>query len=281
MTTNAVLTSLDDHSLLAAARRLASEERQATAALLRPLPRCAWGVDYRVLIKVSLVLSVAAWGLSAGSVDLAQRRIPARPELTLEFPVDATRLVGALQQALMDAGVESGIERAPQGSEPERSSTRAATPNLRFNSRTVRDVLTEFTALDPRYEWWQSDGRILVRPRSTRGAESFLQTRLPDLELRRASMADAMARFSELALTPTHWYFTGQFRRGESAMSQRTVTVKLPNPTVLEALNAMSRSAGSLSWTVSYVSSVANATGARVSIVEPDQTYGLTPPSVR
>jgi hypothetical protein len=68
-----------------------------------------------------------------------------------------------------------------------------------------------------------------------------------------------------------------QFRRGESAVEQRIVTMKLRSPTVFEAWNAMSRSAGSLSWRVSYVSARAAAIGATVALVEPDQEYGLYP----
>ena len=225
-------------------------------------------------IAVTVILAASLAYVT--SPDLADRRVPERPEFAFDLPVDSKRAVSVLQLALIAAGVPSGIEQAPQGSDPQRTSRGPGRTKLRFNGRIVRDVLNDFVAFDPRYEWREADGRLLIRPQTTRGTDGLLQTRLPDLELRNVPLPDAMIRFSGMALTREHSYMTVHYRQGETR-SERTVSVLLRHPTVLEALNALSRAAGSLSWTVSYAGYGATSDLAQISLIATDTAYVLSP----
>jgi hypothetical protein len=224
------------------------------------------------------VISIFAVFLNSGGTSrLADRRVPDQPEFAIDLPIDSNRAVSILQRALIGAGVPSGIEQAPLGSDPERASRGQVKESLRFNGRTVRDVLDDFVAFDPRYDWQEEDGRILIRPQTTRGTEGLLQTRLPDFELRSVPLPEAMVRFAGIALTSEHSFMKVHFRQGE-VRSERTVSVRLRHPTVLGALDALSRAAGSLSWTVRYGGHEGTGDLAQVSLVAADTAYVLSPP---
>jgi hypothetical protein len=69
---------------------------------------------------------------------------------------------------------------------------------------------------------------------------------------------------------------TVRLKTGDSTRD-RTISVTLQSPTLLQALNAMSR-AGELSWKVSYVATPGSANVARVELVATDTAYVLIPP---
>ena len=179
--------------------------------------------------------------LSTPPPQLADRRIPPRPELSLEFPVTADKAIAVLQRASMSAGVPSGIEQAPPGSGPGESSRKTA--GLRLSGRKVREVLDEFIELDARYDRREAGGRIILRPRTTRGPKSLLQKRLPAFELRAVTLPEAIIGLSRVAWTSEHSFMTVHFRQGELPL-RRTLSVSLRSPTVLDALNAISSAAG-------------------------------------
>ena len=226
---------------------------------------------------VAVICIFTACLASSAMSGLADRRVPDRSQFAFTLPVDSKRAVTVLQQALIAAGVPSGIEQAPLGSDPERASRGPVRTSLRFNGRKVRDVLNDFVAFDPRYDWQESDGRILIRPQTTRGAEGLLQTRLPDLALRSVTLPEAMVRFSAVALTKEHSYMTVHFSQGETR-SEPTVSVSLRHSTMLDALDALSRAAGSLSWTVIYEGSEGTRELAQISLLAEDTAYVLFPP---
>lgn len=236
---------------------------------------CATVVAPMGLSCIALVF--AALVAPAAVPELADRRVPDRPEIAFDLPVDSKKAINVLQRALIAAGVPSGIEQAPQGSDPEQFSRRPVNPKLRFNGRSVRDVLNDFVEFDPRYDWREADGRILIRTQTTRGSDSLLQTRLPDVEFRSLPLPEAMISLFRIALSREHSYMTVHLTEGEAPLNRR-VSIRLRNPTFLDALNAVSRAGGSLSWTVSYAGNRATGDRAQISLVATDTAYVLSPP---
>jgi hypothetical protein len=88
---------------------------------------------------VAVICIFTACLASSAMSGLADRRVPDRSQFAFTLPVDSKRAVTVLQQALIAAGVPSGIEQAPLGSDPERASRGPVRTSLRFNGRKVRD----------------------------------------------------------------------------------------------------------------------------------------------
>jgi hypothetical protein len=153
--------------------------------LRRPLQASAGPSSYSSAVQVPQTLAVLAiaYVLASSSANLADRRVPSTPMLALQFPMSTDSVVSTLQMAMTAAGVPSGFEQAPPTSDARPAAQSPSASLMRLNGRSVREILTDFITFDPRYTWQEADGRILVRPAAAQGANGFLQTRLPTIEL--------------------------------------------------------------------------------------------------
>ena len=226
-----------------------------------------------------LFISVTA---GSGAERLANRRIPTDLDGSLRFPASADRVISFLQSALFAAGVPSGIEQAPPGGDDLENVLPQGPAVLSVRGRTVGEALDAFVALDPRYRWSESGGRIFLKAERTNGTAGLLDKRLGPLTLRRSTMPDALAVLARLALSHEHRVMTVHYPPLKaSAIETRTeplVTFSLQEPSLLEALNAISKAAGNLSWLVRYRTAAASAEVATVSFVALDRSWSAFPP---
>jgi hypothetical protein len=205
--------------------------------------------------------------------------------MVVQFPVASASLLQRVQNALVASGVASGIEQAPPDSDEATQPGAVVTTSLRLSGRRVGDILDAVVALDPRYRWSESRRRVTVRVRPIRGKvgdEGLLGRVLPELVLRRASMQEALAALRGVALTPEHRLMTTHYpllRPSRAEISNEpTVTVSLEHPTLGAALDAISESAGNLSWLVTYQGTAGTVDAVRISFVGPDRSFTAFPP---
>jgi hypothetical protein len=128
-----------------------------------------------------------------------------------------------------------GLESAPPGS-PHAQTEFVAT------GRSLGDVLEAITRLDPRYQWREMNGVIVVRPVTAwSDGESPLFALAPPVRLDGARSAEAVAAAAvAMGRQPTELVAFPDGRR---------VSVDLQGGTMLDLLNAIVRSHGELCWT--------------------------------
>ena len=114
---------------------------------------------------------------------------------------------------------------------------------IRTAGRRLREILDEIVTADPRYEWRDVDGVVVIRPsQSWSSSGSALHVPVRSLSLQNIDASDAI---TALALMVEH-------RTAGSLPDTRLFSVDIPDgSTFLEALNAMVRAHGSLAWIAS------------------------------
>ena len=151
---------------------------------------------------------------------------------------DALVLHGAydLRELAFAAQIPIGVELLP-----------APTPapqGVRVTGLTVRDALTALMAMDPRYDWREFDGVIVVRPvLAWSDPDHPLAREIPAVRLDNATIADAI-NFQHSLLEPGLKY---QPERDRGADVPR-VSANVPRGPLLLLLNALVRSQGTLCW---------------------------------
>ncbi|HMC76437.1 MAG TPA: hypothetical protein VKH34_04865 [Vicinamibacterales bacterium] len=137
------------------------------------------------------------------------------------------------------ARVAMGLELLPPGGQP------AGSDGVKVTGLSLRDALTALMALDPRYEWREFDGVVVVRP--------LLAWTQPDHPLSRdtgparlenATVIDAV-NYLQALLEPGLRFTAGRDR----AVEAPRITVSTAGGTLLPLLNAIARSFGELCWT--------------------------------
>ncbi len=113
--------------------------------------------------------------------------------------------------------------------------------SIRATTRKLRDVLDAVIAADPRYEWREDDGVIVVRPvEAWNDQASALNNGVEGVKLEDVVASDLFPVLARLLGVPTTHLALGDTRR---------FSVETPgNSTLLHTLNAMVRAHGSLSW---------------------------------
>jgi hypothetical protein len=190
-----------------------------------------------------------------------------------------------IRRVLEAAGAPHGIEQAPPiadaapgdfGRVPDRSVT--------LNGMRVGDALNTIVWEDPRYEWIEADGRLLVRAVVARGGGA-LDARVERFAVIDVSFTDALGTLVD-ALDPSRprpyvlrfglslevsgqepaprrvTHETSRYPRPAAPRrrdDERLITLALNGATLLEILNAIAQAHGELSWAVRY-----NAGGARL-----------------
>lgn len=211
--------------------------------------------------------------------------------VVLEIPPRDTTFQ-IIQQVLQAAGVPHGVEQARRTADTARIDFgRRPDRTAILDGITVREALDSIVREDPRYEWSESDGRILVRAVDARGS-SALDVRVPRFAVADVSFTDALAALvhaiDRSRPAPTVIQFgvtlnisgaevaplviTGQARAEPPAAAprkgdgQRLITLALRGATVLEILDAIARADGQLSWSVHYDAGGARFENATISL---------------
>ena len=145
--------------------------------------------------------------------------------------VDETTL-GALAAA---AGVPMGFESAA----PPSVSIRA----IPATGRRLHEVLDDIVAADPRYEWREDDGVVVLRPRVLWEIADPLDTPVDVLKLHDIHAGDAMQVLSTMVGTT--------FPGGAGDTVRFSIDVPAGTP-FIHLLNAIVRAHGRLTWTLYY-----------------------------
>jgi hypothetical protein len=183
--------------------------------------------------------------------------------IELEVPV-GTGTFRVIQQVLDAARVPYGVEQAPESraSSPIDLASQPAR-TLALDGSSVREALNAIVREDPRYEWSEANGRVLVRAASARGT-SALDARVERFAVRDVSYMEALGALVR-GMDATRPQPTG----GSVGMSMdadrappsakrpagghdRRITVTLARTTVLVVLEAIASAHGGLSWLVRY-----------------------------
>src|SRR4029079_4742888 len=141
------------------------------------------------VVSACLVVALAVPVL--GPKVLSDRRIPAKPEVSIYLPVSLDRAMVQVQRTLLSAGVASGIEQAVPESDPGLIGTPPAGGRLTLSGKSVREALDAFVALDPRYRWSESNGKVLLRPRTRNDSNDLLRKQL-SIDLHHATLLEAL-----------------------------------------------------------------------------------------
>lgn len=226
-------------------------------------------------------LALAVIGHVAQAQTLAERPLPTGRDLTLTLPVAGNSAAELAQRMFTAADVPFGIEQAPPNpSEPSPRIDRPITDRMSFDGWTLRDALDKLVALDPRYVWHESNGRILFRTVALQHSAGLLQRRLPPLSLSHATAAAAIETLARLVApsrapggiaTLGMALTVGRHTQGRAAPPADLFTVSLREGPVLDTLNALGSAKGA-SWMITYDGPGAAADVASFSLITPAAT---------
>ncbi len=131
--------------------------------------------------------------------------------------------------------VPMGIEVLGSGRLPLRAEIPAT-------GRTLRDVLNAMVAIDPRYEWREMDGVIVIRPTASWNDPGSLFFRIvPEVQMHDASPQEAIERLAREL---------GNSGPLGSIPNGKPLSIDAPRGTVLDLLNAIVRAHGELFWSL-------------------------------
>jgi hypothetical protein len=107
--------------------------------------------------------------------------------------------------------------------------------------RTLREVLDAMIAVNPQYEWREMDGVIVIRPVAAwNDAANLLFKIVAPVRMIDTTLQNAVERVALEVGAP----------RGVSDISGKTLSLDLPQGTVLDLANAILRVYGELTWTL-------------------------------
>jgi hypothetical protein len=171
-----------------------------------------------------------------------------RPLVACELPDIALLIARAV-------GVPAGVERVPGPCQPPRRDPNDTGERERvfLAGTTVGDAMKALLALDPQYRWVDADGVLLVRPVSAWGnTDHFLHSILSTLSIDNEHMRGALDSWrSSVTGEPIHESMHHGDMRTAEGNRRFTIT---PGGAIsaIDALDAIVRAHGSLSWEVSY-----------------------------
>jgi len=150
-------------------------------------------------------------------------------------------LHGPSQSGVLDLAnatrVPMGIEFLRPG--PGRHST---PPDIAATGRTLREVLDAMVAVDPRYEWREMNGVIVIRPAAAwNDAQSLLFRVVEPIHLIDVAPNEALQRIAREVGYP----------HPISGISGKPLSLDLAQGTVLDLANAIARAHGELTWALS------------------------------
>ena len=147
--------------------------------------------------------------------------------------------------------------RVPLGLEPVPELCVAAKPareqveELALTGLSVRAALDRLVELDPRYQWLEADGVLVMRPLAAwNDRDHFLHRTLPSFRVRNQNVGGALDALMT-ALGP-YRFGGGQQMASRTAEGDQHFSISLGATSILEAFNAVARTHGALWWTVRY-----------------------------
>jgi hypothetical protein len=211
------------------------------------------------VIAGSIAAALLQSGVSLAPLDqplTATDHIIYAPAGDLTAPSDASE-IGLLSRIFRVAGTPFGFET--DAAAPRPTSGAPVVPHD-FAARTLRAALDAFVALDPRYDWRDLNGVIVVRARAAwTDPRNALNHSVRDVDWRDQ---DPVAAFNHVArlLYPAETHDTFE---GLLPGNARRFDVQVRQGTVLDVLNAAARADGELGWVVLYS---AGTSGPRFSL---------------
>lgn len=229
---------------------------EALNAIVREHGALTWTIapsnPYRAEFPLGIMLNIGASGVGFGvpaDAVLSRDILVSRPEPVPESSI-LDRIVGTghlgepirahtvNQQLARDVADAVGV---PIGFE----SLRAAEPRawlsdgVSLSGMTLQQALAVLVALDPRYEWRDANGVIVLRPvNAWLASDNPLFQLVPAVQLQHVPASKAIAKVSALLSAPHQTEFP----------DTRAFSVDVPRGTLFDLLNAISRAHGELSW---------------------------------
>ena len=185
-----------------------------------------------VLARYSLLFlaHLTTFGASSASAQVVLNRIVGPTEIG--DPLVITRIDGQTVGTLaMASGVPMGFEGLPM---------LPRTVEIIATRKSLRAVLDAIVAADSRYEWQENDGVVFIRPIGVWGDESsLLHRRAGHMTLDNISANDALTAVTRLiGLSPP-----------PGGLDTRRFSVEVhEGATILDALNAIVRAHGTMTW---------------------------------
>ena len=144
--------------------------------------------------------------------------------------------------------VPMGIEFLGPGN-PPRSAEIPAT------GRTLREVLDAMVAIDPRYEWREMDGVIVIRPTASwNDPQSLLFRLVPGERMHDVSPQEAVERLARQL---------GHNGRLVGIPGGKLLSIDAPQGTVLDFANTIVRAHGEMIWTLEPTTRLGASAGYR------------------
>ena len=205
----------------------------------------------RSLFPYTVTLSAAGGygvpGVSRGPVDVslyADRSIPPHEN----SPALSDRIVGSLvgeRPIVVSGPYPSAVSqlaaatKVPMGIEFLGPEYPALAADIPATGRPLRDVLDAMIAVDPRYEWRELPGVIVMRPAAAwRDPDSLLFRLVPAVEMTGVSLTDAATHVARALGHPSPLVMP----RGT------TISLNQPQGTMLDLVNAVVRAHGEMFW---------------------------------
>ena len=231
----------------------------------------------RSLLIGALAVIFYAGAATAQNRPLANTRLPAHPEIVLPIPLGESA-PQVFQLVLQRAGVPHGIEFALKESDPaDLDLARRPVRTMRLNGLRLRNALDAIVREDPRYDWQEVNGQIIVRVATLPGS-SALDSRIERFAVSEATLTEALAALA-LTLNPNRAKPTvGTFgvslevlpASNAPATTQRgdplRASFSVEDATLLDILQALCRRYRSSSWSVQYAEAAAGPEHATIGL---------------
>ena len=144
-----------------------------------------------------------------------------------------------------------GVERWPEDCPGPPRSAESITDWLPLTGLNAHEALDRLTELDPRYEWREMDGVIVVRPHiAWTDPGHFLHRTVSSFTLRNQHLGRALEAVLD-TLGPFQWPASEPFV-STTRQADRVISLNLGTTSVIEILNAVVRTHGAMSWHLRY-----------------------------
>jgi hypothetical protein len=209
------------------------------------------------MLEMKWMLALAAAAMAAAAPGAGgQERAPLDQPLTstnliifapagdLTAPSDASEL-GLLSRVARLAGVPFGFEADESAPRP---TTGAPVEVHDVSARTLREALDGFVRMDPRYQWRDVRGVVVVRTQAAwSDPRNALNQPAPDVDWQDL---DTIAAFNHI----TRLFYPDAREPFEGMLAARTglFSVQVRGGTRIDVLDAAARADGQLGWAVSY-----------------------------
>jgi hypothetical protein len=187
--------------------------------------------------------------------------LPARPHASVErfieedirvgLPLVPCALPAAAWRIARSVGVPLGLELIAESCRLEAKPKRDADEQLILTGLTAREAFDRLQHMDPRYRWIESDGVLVIRPTEAwDDRDHFLHRTVTSFTVNDRNMAGALDAVRS-ALGPERVTMGEQFP-GTTRGGAKRFSISLGATSILEALNAVVRTHGALSWRITY-----------------------------